>query len=275
MRTREDILAYNPQPFDIIVWVPCSTCEGRRIKWAKDQAIPCDCQFGGRFERHATPDTLPMSADVSYPTDAADLMEILPALSIMDLSFLCLRYSYRRLTRSISERAPDWKRAWTYLRRHMPMTIADALSAGSPPRSKDLHPKPIHIASESTRRVRGESKPIVGVNGVQTFHVLYKPNDIEARDLAFMLLEPIQQAVMRALLDLKKTVVTRSEVYSALSKSKWLETYPDPWMAWTRARPKLIQGKFVGEEYPPGIQSRKGVSGLRPVTVRQQRNRAA
>ncbi len=286
MRTWEEIFAQGPPLFDILVWIPCRECEGRRITWDREAAVPCDCKFGGRWERHAALDTVGPHPNAMFPTDAEDLLEIFSTLSIMDLSMMCLHYTYRRLTRSISEKAPDWVRAWTYLRRHMPLTEysdtfkmlnpgRELVSAGPIPRSKDLFPKPLQPKPPVSSKVRsGGSKPIAGAAGVQNFHVLYMPNVIEARDVAFMALQPLHQAVMRTLCETKKKVLSRAELYTVVTKSKWLVPYlrdGNGWGAWTRARPKLIQGGFVGEEYPPSAQ-RQGKTGIRPV-AKQRRNR--
>lgn len=277
MRTREEILAQVPLLFDVLCWVPCPTCGTRRFVWQRGEMVPCECKFGGWWERHSSHDTIPAGENVVFPTEAEDLLTIFPGFTYMDVSFMSLHATYRRLVTKPTDAPPDWQKAWKTLRRHAPMTVKGQKSVGPIPRGKRYFPSRAAVekrALVARRKHSGRSSPIGTARAVQAFHVLYTPNRIETMDLKFVTLPPGAQAVMRSLLDASKekgsVVLSRPEVYAALAKGEWVES--QAWAAFIRWRPTLLEEGFVGEEWPPALQ-KKGKTGLRPY-VRQQREAA-
>ncbi len=231
MRTRLQVLATNPPPFDILVWVPSMQ----------------------RFERHAALDDLP---DGIYPTEAADLALILPHKTLDELARLTRSLGGTPLRPANVEAA--YQRLWWALR-HMPVTgtrstpgfIPLNFTVVPPPRPRRKRGRPLH------KRRSGESRPD-SKTGTQLFYLTYTPGAIESRDLAFADLSPIAHEIMCAIFSIGKKKFTRPELVAALENHKsadWAGLQSQarlgrrtPWDAFTRYRSLLERREFIRAE---------------------------
>ena len=268
MRTFNTLGAYGDH--DILVWVQCPACGGRRVRTSTEgegkrfrvDSTACPCIYGGTWQRYAKPEQVPALSDEErrwFPTEPADLLILFGSWETISIYGMVHAVTGKWIKRHpLDIEAPDWNKVWKLLRAHVPR------QDGSPIRNL---PPVIHVLKKRGQRGRPDRKradcnPVVGRRGVQRFHLLYRPNVREQSDVRFLALPPRAQLVYGELMgEGGAEVLTRGELYKIIVDSPLID-----WADFIRQRPVLMRSGCLGEEWPPADQAR-GKQGLRNVVL--------